>query len=787
MEDFEVPSFSLGLDEEITTSPRGCAAVSHASNPFKTGIKREFGSSTYKYEAPIQTLNREAQTSKNKVSNPVYDSDFELPPPISTPRVLKRLQRKSGHSVLGPPHLSQDVHNAGLTNTSEELFLQNLSSNELKKTSSPKKALMTSAAGSKGRTLPNFWKGLDCKLAKGSPATFCSKVRVENGIGSAGQSLNNSDKLLTRINERKLGISQSSKVVKLGVMGKGSTELAMNNKASNQEGCAGHEKEELSKVQLDLKDSSADSVQHSIEDMMCDRLATEDVRQGLSNLPFGMSGNSLHDQQTSLYASYLTCEKDNLGKSFRKGLGHNKSNGLDDSLHGLLMENNEPPLQSLSRSSADKEERLPSPSPAACVLGGGNSVNIFQTTSKQKSLDCPTNAYLGANSNPSKTTALQSFWKSLNEKKLSTRERVNGVKEDDIENCSTDDDFDFGSQPTRKLSLCGNNREGNVAADRSSLQNINQCLSNDTSISPNYGIAFCFSPKSSLVDGRANLSSTLPSAVCFSFVKPGTSQTFVAVDAAQTSSAQCHIGTKQRAPLNKASVTTNMIDTGWQCSNDDKEDNLLAFNAFDKRQNITPTKAYQANVLGGESVFSVDPVSQKDPRIANLLRRRFPHFLPVSALTRDKFAGTEQVYIDYENQFSGGKANACPLVSTTLKQSSARSTSKGRKLAQKNQKNAMADNDGWIQTGNRMPARIHKSSQSGGHCGSQARAYSNTNSSAGPGYWVTERTGKRIYVTKDGRKLSGSSAYRQHSKVIKFFLNKDIWDVLLTSLHDAGD
>ncbi|MCO5575586.1 hypothetical protein L7F22_029388 [Adiantum nelumboides] len=769
MENFEAPSFSLGLDEEITTS----AAVSHASNPFKSGIKREFGFSTYKYEAPTQTLNPEASTqTSNKVSDPAYDSDFELPPPISTPRVLKRLQRKSGHSVLGPSHLGQNVYNSGLTNTSEELFLQNLSSNELKKTSLPKKALMTSAAGSKGRTLPNFWKGLDCKLAKGSPTTFCSKDRVENGIGSAVQNLNNSHEMLTRITERKLGISQRSKVIKLGIMGKGSTELAINNKASNQEGCAGHEKEELSKVQVDLKDSSAGSVQHSFEDMMCDRLATEDDRQGLSNLPFGMGVNSLHDQKTSSYASYFICEKDDLVKSFSKGLGHNKSNGLDDSLHGLLMENNEPPLQNLSRSSAHKEERLPSPSPAAYVLGGKNSVNIFQTTLNQKSLDCPTKAYVGANSNPGKTTALQSFWKSLNEKKSSTHEPVNEVEEDDIENCSTDDDFEFGTQPTRKLSLCGNNRERNVAADHSPLQNINQCLSNDTSISPNNGIAFCCSPKSSLVDGRGNLSSTSPNAVCFSSVKQGTSQTSVALDAAQTSSAQCHIGTKQRAPLNMTSVTTSMIDIGWQCSDDDKEDNLMFFNAFDKGQNITPTKAYQANMLGGKSVFSVDPVSQKDIRIANLVRLRFPHFLPVSALTADEFAGTEQVYIDYENQFSGGKANACPLRSTTLKQSSARSTSKWRKSAQKNQKYAMADNDGWLQSGNRMPARRHKSSQSGGHSGSQARAYSNANSSAGAGHWVTERTGKRIYVTKDGRKLSGSSAYNQHSKDIGKRLKK---------------
>ncbi|KAI5080236.1 hypothetical protein GOP47_0005715 [Adiantum capillus-veneris] len=740
MDNFEAPSFSLGLDEEVTPSPHGHAAVLHASNPFKIGIHSGTNNLTYKDEENMQSLNRG--------SNPDYDSDFELLPPSSTPRIVKRLQRKSGHSVLAPSNPSQNLQHAGGTNTSKESLPLNLS--KLKKTCLPKKTSMPTMAGSNGRTLPNFWKGLDSKLVKGSPATFCSKGGGESVVGPTGLNLHESREFLTRINEMQLDTSQLSEFVIPGIIGKRSPQLAVNHKAGLQKGCVGLEKDDSSKVQVDLKDNYTCSVHDLSSKTINNRLAIENDRPSLASPLFENGGNSLHDQKSSLCGSSFTCQNDDLAKTCRKSIDDNKSNGLD-----------EPPLQSPWRSSAHRIEKLHSPSP-----------------SKQQPLDCPTKAHIGkttnANFSQSKTNALQSFWKSLNEQKSSTCETVDGAEEDDIENCSTDDDFEFSTQPTRKLSLCGNKSVRtsasflNVAADCTPHQSFNQLLSS-TSASPNNSFIFRHSPKSSLVEERGNLCSTSKTAACSSSVKLGTSQSFAPIDTAQMSSTQCldDFGTKQKLSLNKILETASIRNIMWQCSDDDKEDNSLVSHAIDNDHCETSTRAYQANpnVFGDKSNYFVDFVSKEDPKVANLLRLRLPHFLSVSALRQDEFAGMEPVYIDYENQFSGGKAGSCPLASMTLKQqSAARSTSKWRKIAQRNQKSVTTDNDGWIQTGNKKPASRRKNRQSGGDRGSQTPVSTNAKSSAGPGHWVTERTGKRIYITRDGRTLSGSSAYNQHIK-----------------------
>lgn len=134
-----------------------------------------------------------------------------------------------------------------------------------------------------------------------------------------------------------------------------------------------------------------------------------------------------------------------------------------------------------------------------------------------------------------------------------------------------------------------------------------------------------------------------------------------------------------------------------------------------------------------------------DPRINHLFQQRFPHFTPVSALPLGDQMSSERVYIDYMNQFAGGENAATPLKAMNAKKQAWQKAAKRAKAAPKRRKNAIADNDGWIQPGTPLTAP-----RSAGD--------------AGTGHWVTEKSGKRIYITKDGRKLSGSSAYKQHMK-----------------------
>lgn len=322
------------------------------------------------------------------------------------------------------------------------------------------------------------------------------------------------------------------------------------------------------------------------------------------------------------------------------------------------------------------------------------------------------------NASETKRNALQSFWKSLNDQKASSSRGV-VAGEDDIEEYSSDDDFqpqEFCSHSARKLSLIGSaSSSGSAAMQRASIgfvQRDNSIFQGQTAQGKN-SARFCdvqerLNGIGRMIDKpnnfRGNSDDTLPK------------------------------------PIVRSEITTlrNGDFQTKQSSN----------------QHTSPAKQFE------EIEISQVEYKTNDSRLNALLRQRFPHFVPVNALSDGEQTSSERVYIDYVNQFAAGGNASAPSESTILRKDSkwtraaTRTTTKRTQAARKKRKTVVVDNDGWVQP-SRPPVFTQR-----------------TGGQSGTGRWVTEKSGKRIYITRDGTKLSGKSAYKQHCKEKRFTKTK---------------
>lgn len=794
MDDFEAPSFSLGLDDEIHESPVS-HAVLPASNPFRVRAPHRNG--TFAKAVDTAPLNGTGNTD--------YDSDFEFSPPNNTERIMRRLKRKSGQPASSPSNPQQEVHHANSISKAKGLSSQNpcKGSNE-KKTSLPGKTPTRRTAESNLQTLQNFWKGLNDKTALNFPADSGCKDYTESKAECTGQGFGQTLSMpmepLSRMSRSQTGASQVCEGTTSDFMANCSALPHLASKAgvceryaktpcSEKEGSLSQgygqrpygEREDLLEEWGTCKGNTTQSFETCIDVEMHEELATRNSQQSTFKT-LDSSGNSLHDQRVGFHQRVATNGKGNVVQTSQKNLDEN-SNFPDDFSFANSCEK-EVPMQSSWRSIDAKTKNS-----ARCERQSlGKSAEGPKMAPKDQLIDshleCPASvsqSKTSISSSQNKTNALHSFWRSLNEKKSSPCETDIGAEDDDIEICSSDDDFEIGTQSARKLPLCGNATTrksfaiGNAAADHifgpSSV--LIETSANASSSASQYP------PNKNLADAWASPRLTVRSAANTFSASPRTYQSFVVGDALRVSPVHNldKFQTKPSSFLEKLpeAIPKNIPWPSINRGNDDVFSLPHALNedrAFNDCAIPTNTSEANANPFGGNSCLSVDPILSNDSKVANLLRIRFPHFTSISALKQGYFIGSEQVYIDYGNQFSGGKTMSCQSGPRVFKQharqAAPKSSPKWRQAAPKKLKIAMADNDGWIQTGNRNPSRNRAMKSKKGHKGSQVCSQTPVNtdvdSSVGAGHWVTERTGKRIYITKDGRKLSGSSAYNQHIK-----------------------
>jgi hypothetical protein len=146
-----------------------------------------------------------------------------------------------------------------------------------------------------------------------------------------------------------------------------------------------------------------------------------------------------------------------------------------------------------------------------------------------------------------------------------------------------------------------------------------------------------------------------------------------------------------------------------------------------------------------------------DMRIQSLLRQRLPNFLPINSLMRDENLGAEQVEIDYLGQFGATRdTNAASglnfqsqVLNSTRKKSTTKSAGKGKKRVPDGTETGI-----WTTTGNHITKPVIPRDAGKRRVSAKGHA---------TGFWFTD-AGRKVYITKDGREMMGSAAYKQYKK-----------------------
>eukprot|EP00249_Psilotum_nudum_P012755 c23962_g1_i1 orf=407-1849(-) len=344
--------------------------------------------------------------------------------------------------------------------------------------------------------------------------------------------------------------------------------------------------------------------------------------------------------------------------------------------------------------------------------------------------------------NLGKNIALQSFWKSLNQNKENEADgglqfHPNSFEDDEIEDFSSEDERNvkqFCSQSSRKTSLCGKAS----AITRLSFKQPRAASAPFNSIETHMQTP-------SAGGWRSTRHSDLNQKEHFEELRKdersegqfGNVPAKISVATQLDNSARYVVGNWDRMKFsNDLAVPRNR--SGSRTNAESSSTILLA----DK--SVGQSRSSSSDYRLCQTV---------DPKVNSLLRYRLPHFTPVNALMREG-ESTERVFIDYVNQFGvGGESASTFSYSQDFRRQHGYSSCKkvgarGQKL-----KEGSTKNGGWIQSGSRcptvrlVPGNMYKASRGGGN-----------------GHWLTEKSGKRIYITEDGRELRGSTAYKQHLK-----------------------
>ncbi|KAJ7544512.1 hypothetical protein O6H91_09G081400 [Diphasiastrum complanatum] len=161
-----------------------------------------------------------------------------------------------------------------------------------------------------------------------------------------------------------------------------------------------------------------------------------------------------------------------------------------------------------------------------------------------------------------------------------------------------------------------------------------------------------------------------------------------------------------------------------------------------------------------------DVLETEESRIAGLLRKRLPHFIPIDALP----SCAEPIFIKYREQF--GLQLDTDHRSLLSKQMEEPVENLPRRKARRNYRDSSqvkvkhptqrkrAERKRQVGSQVYVQAQSFKVSRSG-----NTHVSPSTGEGGRKGYWVTERSGSRIYVTQDGERLSGTRAYKQYLKV----------------------
>ncbi|GAB2217858.1 hypothetical protein Droror1_Dr00001070 [Drosera rotundifolia] len=137
-----------------------------------------------------------------------------------------------------------------------------------------------------------------------------------------------------------------------------------------------------------------------------------------------------------------------------------------------------------------------------------------------------------------------------------------------------------------------------------------------------------------------------------------------------------------------------------------------------------------------------------EPRIRELVRTRLPHFVPLAAVNNAGFQQQDESLIDYRSQFSHGKG--------PKKQDNAKVTPKTTGRTRKRSKKSNVE-DSSNPSGKWVDPRHQSTPSDAG----RRRIHANGQNS---GHWLTGENGKKVYVSKNGKQLSGKIAYTQYRK-----------------------
>ncbi|MCL7040450.1 hypothetical protein MKW94_007654 [Papaver nudicaule] len=140
-----------------------------------------------------------------------------------------------------------------------------------------------------------------------------------------------------------------------------------------------------------------------------------------------------------------------------------------------------------------------------------------------------------------------------------------------------------------------------------------------------------------------------------------------------------------------------------------------------------------------------------DPRIQRLVRDRLPNFSPLAGKENRVDKRSEAAAINYMSQF--GHKEAATQVSGKGKKNLEKTPKRSRKNAKKsNAKEAAQHSANWVNP---------KSSVNTPKDAGQRRVHANNHPT---GHWYTNSDGKKVYINKAGKELSGQIAYRHHKK-----------------------
>ncbi|KAL9265677.1 hypothetical protein AKJ16_DCAP24319, partial [Drosera capensis] len=153
-----------------------------------------------------------------------------------------------------------------------------------------------------------------------------------------------------------------------------------------------------------------------------------------------------------------------------------------------------------------------------------------------------------------------------------------------------------------------------------------------------------------------------------------------------------------------------------------------------------------------ESEYNLPPAHRyffhEEARIRELVRSCLPHFFPLAAVNNAGFQQQDESTIDYKSQFSHGKG--------PKQQGNAKVTPKNTGKACKGSKKSNVE-DISNPSGNWVDPRHQSAPSDAGRRRIQANAQNS-------GHWITGENGKKVYVSKNGKQLSGKIAYIQYRK-----------------------